>query len=384
MLKLAKAFFLEVFRDFGASFWILIFPMILYLILSTIFGNAGSEDIELKLGVVMDEELTGMGKIIEKVLNSVSGENGIFKLEKFQTVDEALKRLEDGELDVVLRIPKKTSEKLSGGIIFGRIGFLKSEPASLQVYYVEERAESRVAVDVLSQIFEKVNLEIVKRSKKDYIDFETKMVEVKGGKFNYNLYLFPGVIIMAVLSISVFSLPIGFTEMREKKVVKKIYSTPVKPLKYFFAYILAMLWMALMSTGMMYAFAMIFRKLDPSIFKPTFLILFLYSILVLFSFGLMLSSFVRRSTTAIAVGNVMNYVMMFMGGLFFPVFNFPWSLRWLVYIIPTTYLAEALRKILGQNLGNFSWTTMIGIPALWFVLSLILFILNFKKVMGYE
>ena len=76
--------------------------------------------------------------------------------------------------------------------------------------------------------------------------------------------------------------------------------------------------------------------------------------------------------------------MMFLGGLYFPVFDLPWGIRWLVYALPTTYLVELSRRVMGYQFVPLSVGWLIAVPLIWTTVSLVTFAVNFKKVMGYE
>jgi ABC-2 type transport system permease protein len=75
---------------------------------------------------------------------------------------------------------------------------------------------------------------------------------------------------------------------------------------------------------------------------------------------------------------------MFLGGLYFPVFDIPWTIRWLVYVLPTTYLVELLRTSIGYGVSSINTVFLFLVPGIWLIASIVLFTVNFKKVMGYE
>ena len=83
------------------------------------------------------------------------------------------------------------------------------------------------------------------------------------------------------------------------------------------------------------------------------------------------------------IGQICYQIMMFMGGFFFPVMDLPWSVKWLVYLVPTTYLVELLRRGMGIQTMELATIWLITVPLAWTVVSVSVFSLRFRKVMGH-
>lgn len=381
--NLFKGLFLDEVREFQRVFWMMIFPLLLYFILVAAIGNMGNEEISFKLGIVKEENLSGFGKIIDEVLKGITSEEGPFIAAEFTDRESGLKALKKNKIDALLIVPRGTNAGLARAfIVRGKV-----EPPKLEVYYAEGRQASEISADVLSQILEQVNLEIAKQQKKDYVALEVKenIVSHSDGKpFDYAEYLFPGIVLMMTLSVSLFSAPIRLMVFRNSGVHKKLYTTPIKPIEYFTAYLLKLFAIIMLSFILILLMALFVYRVEIPVFSCAFLFSFLFSVMVLLSTGLMFASFIKKLSTANVVGQITNQLMMFLGGLYFPVFNIPWPMRWLVYAIPTTYLAELTRRSLGYRIAPIPDHFLIIVPAIWLITSAVIFSLNFKKVMGYE
>lgn len=374
------------FRSFEATFWSIIFPLILYFVLNSIFGNlATSSSLELRLGVIKQEELSGFGKIIDEVLDAVSSGNGPFVITNYEDVEKAIEDLKNEKEDVLLVIPKGTNAKLTGSLLLKNLGL---DEATLEVYYVESRQTSRISSEILEQIFNEVNLEIAKRTGKDLVDFEvvkTLVSKEKKSTFRYKEYIFPGIVLMLIISVSLFNLNLGLSYNRTSGINKKLYTTPIKPLQYFSSYVLAMIILMMIALILLYSFALLLYKVNASlILNFRFVAAILFSMITMLSFGMMISSIFKKASTAMVVSQIVNQLLMFLGGLYFPIFNVPWVIRWLVYVLPTTYLAELLRSYMGYSVSTIPSNLLFAIPLVWMASSITIFSLNFKKVMGYE
>jgi ABC-2 type transport system permease protein len=384
MLKFTSGLFKNEIREFQVMFWSFIFPLILYFILTSVFGgmaSGNSQGISFNLGIVKEENLTGFGRVLDEVLGSISSHGGPFVQKEYGNLDEALEDLKNGKQDIVLVIPKGTNAKMTGSLM------LQVGDVPLRMHYISGKESSSIAANILGEIMNEVNLEIKKRQDENYIDVAStnNVVSAKQEKgFDYNEYIFPGVALMMILSVSLFNSPIGLIQYRVSGTNKKLYTTPLKPLEYFSAHFVKLVFTMLMSLVLLYIIALTVYRVQGTIFDPGFILSLIYSMLVSVSFGLMVASFAKKLSTATVVGQSLYQVMMFMGGLYFPVFDMPWGLRWIVYLLPTTYLVELSRRFMGYTIAPISMTWLIVVPLIWMIFSVSVFALNFRKVMGYE
>lgn len=376
-------------RDFQAIAWSMIFPVFLFFVLTSIFSNiAGIESSGLplfKLGVVKEEKLSGFGTIIDQILDDISGVNGPYKQESYENKDEGIKALKNKQIDILLVIPEGTNIKMARTLMTGGVS---EDKITFEIYHAAGKQISILASNIMKQIMQQVNLEISKRSNDTYVDFELNEEIITGssteGSFDYVTYLFPGVIIMLILAVSLFNGPLSMIETKEKGITKKLYTTSIAPITYMSAQILKLFALIFISLVIFYTFAVVFYDLGSAIFNISFLFRIFYSSIVLLGFGLMVASFTRKGSTAMVFSQIANQVLMFLGGLYFPVFDIPWSIRWLVYVLPTTYLVELLRTSLGYGVSSINTVYLFLVPGIWLTVSIAIFTVNFKKVMGYE
>ena len=189
---------------------------------------------------------------------------------------------------------------------------------------------------------------------------------------------------MMILSVALLNSPIGLIQYRESGVNKKLYTTPLRSLEYFAGHFVKLIITMLISLVLLYLVATFVYRVGGSIFDIRFILTLLFSMIVTISFGLMIASFSKKLSTVSVLGQTLYQIMMFLGGLYFPVFDLPWGIRWLVYALPTTYLVELSRRVMGYQFAPLSVGWLIVVPLIWTTFSLLVFAVNFKKVMGYE
>jgi ABC-2 type transport system permease protein len=388
-LSLFKGLFKNEIRDFQAIAWSMIFPVFLFFVLTSIFSNIA--DVEssglpvLELGVVKEEKLSGFGTIIDQILDDISGDNGPYKQESYDNKDVGIEALRNKQIDILFVIPEGTNIKMARALMTGGIS---EDKITFEIYHAAGKQISILASNIMSQIMQQVNLEISKRRSDSYTGFELKEEIITSTSseesFDYVTYLFPGVIIMLILAVSLFNGPLSMIETKESGVTKKLYTTSITPATYLGAQILKLFTLIFISLVIFYTFVLFFYDLGSVIFNISFLFRIFYSSIVLLGFGLMIASFTKKGSTAMVFSQIANQALMFLGGLYFPVFDIPWSIRWLVYVLPTTYLVELLRSSIGYGVSSINTAYLFLVPGIWLTASILLFTANFKKVMGYE
>jgi ABC-2 type transport system permease protein len=65
--------------------------------------------------------------------------------------------------------------------------------------------------------------------------------------------------------------------------------------------------------------------------------------------GILFTSLTEDQKTGTMIVNLLMFPMMFVSGIMFPVQQMPWFLQWLSAIMPVTYAADAMRKVMILN-----------------------------------
>lgn len=366
-------------REFDSYFWSFAFPLILFIILVSIFGNiSNTESIDLesfKVGMVYESELTGFSKmIIEKTF-----ENAPFQKETFKDLDNAIEKMKNKKLQAVLFFPKDFSTKLNTSLIG-----LKKISADVNLYYVEGRNDSSITGEILKTFLDYTNIEILKRVKRvEEINVNKVSVTSSRNEFSYKDFIFPGILILSIMSVGFFNIPYNIIFSRQKGINKRFLVAPVYGFSYFISVITSGFLIVLISS-ILVAIEGIILNISHKFFSIEFLFIYFYSIITIFSFALIFVVLSKSLSTVMTIINIIFQITMFLGGLYFPIFNVPWAVKWIVYINPISYLVEGMRRIVGFNIAPFSDIWIYVVPLIWAMFSLIIFSVNYKRVMGYE
>jgi ABC-2 type transport system permease protein len=164
-------------------------------------------------------------------------------------------------------------------------------------------------------------------------------------------YLLPGIIVMAVMMACMNNNAVKITNDREKGIYRRLSLTPLKRQSLLAGHVFVRYLIMLASTALLIAIGV-------SVFKAEvggnyFLFWFVLTVgaLVFIALGFVLSSMVKNSNSANALGTAVLFPFMFLGASFWPLEQMPLSLRPVCEALPALHLNTALRVIVVQQAG---------------------------------
>ncbi len=118
--------------------------------------------------------------------------------------------------------------------------------------------------------------------------------------------------------------------------------------------------------------------------QGSILIVFFLLFLAVFSFigiGILFTSIAGDQKNSIMVINILMFPMMFVSGIMFPVQQMPWFMQWISELIPVTYAADAMRKVMILNAGLQDVLPQIAILVVFGIITMAIALPVFKKSM---
>ncbi|MBW4721456.1 ABC transporter permease [Saccharothrix obliqua] len=141
--------------------------------------------------------------------------------------------------------------------------------------------------------------------------------ETLGGARVIDLYA-PVVIAMAITMFAVSSLPQGFATYREKGVLRRMRTTPVKPAVMLGAQLLMSTLMSIAVMVVVLAIARLAFNVSLPRQVPAYLLGYLLCALAMFAVGLFVASVASNGKSAGAIGSLLFFPFLFFGGLWAP------------------------------------------------------------------
>ncbi|MGC9771545.1 ABC transporter permease [Fervidobacterium islandicum] len=326
-VSLFKQFFL---RSKESVFWLVLFPSILFLILTTIFGNV-EENVELKVKIL------GESNILKKAFENIQQFNVVFvdfanDNERLSKLKELEKELRAGKIHAYVVLPENFDSQLQLALFLQKTQFHRR--VLVDIYYVPLRQESKLAGNILSSVFDSLGI-------KESVSLEIH--NLSKAEFEYNEFIYPGVVGMAFLSVFLFGFLSEVEYIYRKGVLRRFYTTPVNII-YVLVFIAIVDVIQLVLGISVLSFFAILKGVDVISYLPSLLLhgsiaCILLTLLVLNV--LIISN--KKASRIFVFGQIYFQVQMFAGGFYFPLKFANPIVKSIAKILPLTYIVDAMR-----------------------------------------
>jgi|ERR1039457_1184686 ABC-2 type transport system permease protein len=318
---------LSFYREKTTMFFTFAFPIILILVFGTIFMS--QDNVEFHL-YVQDLDKT---KSSAQSVNTLK-EEGKFKITPVDPAVDAMQYARKNKVNLVLVIPKGFEKSLL------RRMMLNDLDASVNITYIFDPSSSSVPtkIQILNAVFAGINQKISGQPPL----FKSVEKSILTRKYRFIEFFVPGIIAMAVMTLSLFSTVDSDTELRQKGIIRKLSTTPITRSEWILSNILYQFILGIISTIAMLLVS--YFVFDISLHLDAWLPLFiLLDVFAFVGIGMILTRFAREAQSAAAAANAISLPMMFLSGSFFPIELMPGFLQKLAKILPLYYVNEGLR-----------------------------------------
>jgi len=330
VLALTRANIRSFTRDRAAMFWTIAFPVLFVVLFGSIFSGGGSST--FKVGWVdLDGSPASAG------LRSGVEATALLKLTD-GTQEESLTRMRSGDLDAVIVVPAGMGAQIGRSAS----GSTAATPLALVVYTdPSQTTKSQTIQQIVSQVVAATNL--VASGKPPVLVMQALSVQTQD--LSAAAYFVPSILAMALMQLGVFS-AIPLVEQRQKLILKRLSATPLRRWQLVASNIVMRLLIAMVQ-------ALIIVGIGSVLFDVkivgSLLLAFGFVILGALAFiaiGYVIASFAKTEEAANGLTSVVQFPMMFLSGIFFPIAFMPAFLQPIAALIPLTYLGDALRQVM--------------------------------------
>jgi ABC-2 type transport system permease protein len=155
----------------------------------------------------------------------------------------------------------------------------------------------------------------------------------------------PSYIAMIIGLGGLTAIPITVTTRRENGVLRRFYATPLRPLTYFLADILAPFVVTLMGAVLLIALGLLVYQVSFDGNWLSFIAGICYCMLSFFGLGYALSGLFPSARVATVIGNVLIVPMVILSGAMVPLEVMPESVRNIANYVPLTHAVALLRGL---------------------------------------
>jgi len=340
---------LSFYREKTTMFFTIAFPIILILVFGTIFMS--QDNVEYQL-CVQDLDQTKSSEKSVKALES----DGKFKITRVDPAIDATQYVRDNRVNLVLVIPKGLGKALL------RRKFYNDFSASAAITYIYDPSSSSVAtkIQILNAVLAGINQEL--SGQPPLLRSVEKSILTK--KYRFIEFFVPGIIAMAVMTLSLFGTVDSDTELRQKGIIRKMSTTPITRTDWILSNILYQFILAVICTiaMLLVSYAVFEVSLHISAWLLAFILLDVFAFV---GIGMILTRFVKDAQSAAAASNAISFPMMFLSGSFFPIELMPRFLQKFAATLPLYYVNEGLRAsmIFADNPAALRYSAITGIFA---------------------
>ncbi len=348
--QLVLASLKDLFRDRMSLFWFLVFPVIFIFFFGMLFSNESTTT--YNIGVICQSD----APLSQGILAGIK-EVPIFNVTT-SSKEEELKALNEGQRILVIEIPP-----LSTAIIGD-----ENNDAEVYVYYDKSKqSNEQILIPIVRQIMDEIERRVTGRLKLFTIVTEP----IQGEEQRMIDFILPGILSMALMQLGLFG-SLRVVSLREQKILKNLGATPLSRNVLIAAEVLVRMLMALIQTA---AIILIGHVVFDVTMAANWLVVLgavLLGSATFVGIGYMLVSFIKTEESGVGLIQLVQFPMMFLSGVFFPLELIPSFMRPIVNIIPLTYLADLLRQIMVNALPSYSISTDILVLMSWAVITPIL------------
>jgi ABC-2 type transport system permease protein len=345
-IQLVIANMKEMSRDVMQLFWFIMFPLIFVFIFGLVFSGSGSGDakssgnITFNVGLVKQEDTTASNVLI-KAFKTIN----IFKI-NIGNKDDEIKLLNQGKRSIVVVLPKGLEDSLN-----------KNNPIDVPVYYVTNSASLLYAV---SETLHGVEMSVtgykqIMVPKLEQADQPLSDDGKPAGNGQINRIL-PGILAMTLMQLGLFG-SIRMLNLREGGTLKSLGSTPLPRSLLILSEVTVRIVIAVFQGFLIITIGHFVFGLTLSGNWAAIFGWILLGACTFVSFGYMLVSFVKTVDSGNGLIQVVQFILMFLSGIFIPVEFMPSFMQPIVRFIPLTYLADGLSSLMTGTASVYTITT---------------------------
>jgi ABC-2 type transport system permease protein len=375
---------MELFRNRMGLVLLILMPIFMMTMVGFIYPSETSLN-SVPIALVNEDEGFGdysLSSTFIMTLNSINENTGMMTITDASNFADVRDLIQTGDAEGGIII----SSDFTSSIMSGKQGTITivTDQSNPQM--------SAMIQAVLGEVFEQMGTMLAQQNVQGLgVDPNTSLavvkpynVQTKGsieGEFSYFDFIAPGIMAMTVMMSVMTGLPAAISQEREVGTLDGMMVAPINRLAVILGKTLAQ-----MARGILQG--VLILVLAVTLFGVTvhgnILLVFALLLLGVFSFvglGVVLTSFAKDQETAVMMMTTIMFPMMFLSGVFFPIEQMPWFMQSISKVLPLTYVADALRKVMVLGADIPALTTELSVLITFGVVMTAIAVPVFKRAM---
>jgi len=282
----------------------------------------------------------------EEIISSLGEE--IIDLRIADSVDEAQKEVEDGEVLAVIAFPEHFTEEVMNS----------SSPGKIQV--IIDKSNVNVATPVLKSVSNAVFSTVEKMGKKAPVIIDED--PIYGENVDFMDYFFPGILSFVAYLLTILLTLISFVSERVSGTLDRLLATPLQESEIVAGYALAFGSLGIVQSAFLLTVGVfVFDITIVGNVMVAFVVIALLAV-VSQSLGILLSGLAKRESQAIQFFPFVVLPAFLLSGIFWPIEAIPSWLRPVSYLVPPTYAVDACRDVMVRGWGlDKVWVDIVAL-----------------------
>ncbi|CAJ35295.1 ABC transporter permease [Methanocella arvoryzae] len=203
-----------------------------------------------------------------------------------------------------------------------------------------------------------------------------------GGSLTYFDFIAPGLLMMIVMMGAMTGIPRAISHEKEIGTFDGILAAPVNDISIIVGKTIAQTVRGFIQGIIVLVIAMLIFGVHIQLTSiPLAFGLLLLGIFSFIGLGILLTSIANNEETAMILMTVLQFPMMFLTGVFFPIQQMPWFMQALSNLLPLTYAVTAMRKVMILNASVMDVLPEIAILVVFGAIMLAIAIPVFRRSM---
>ncbi|MDA8884464.1 ABC transporter permease [Gammaproteobacteria bacterium] len=340
MLNNKQAYLTKVFiQIFLRNKQYIVFSLILPIVILSIVGlNDGKSD-PIDIGLVDNSNSPLSQSFIEKIsTNSL-----------FNVIEDSEKNLKadliNGDLMLILVLPADIEDR-------NKTTNIKLLVDKSQVQFIE----------TIKPILNQSLLSIEREITQEVAMFDLLVEDVKSRSQSYIDFLLPGIMAFMLMNLSIAGSGFNVVEFRRRGILKRLFVTPIKPIDFVSAIVLARMVIVLGQLTIIFGFALF--ALDANILGSilSLYLVIMFGILMFLTLGFSIGSLAKTQESVGVLATIFIYPQLVLSGVFFPLETLPEYIQPFAQLLPLSLVADAMRSIASDGAALVEvYKSIIGI-----------------------
>jgi len=375
---------MELFRNRMGLVLLILMPIFMMTMVGFIYPSETSLN-NVSIALVNEDEGFGdysLSSTFIMALETINDNTGMMKLTDASNLDDVRDLIQTGDAEGGIIISSDFTSNLMSG-----------KQGTITIVTDESNPQMSAMIQaVLGEVFEEMGTMLAQQNVQGLgVDANTSLAVVKPynvqttgaveGEFSYFDFIAPGIMAMTVMMSVMTGLPAAISQEREVGTLDGMMVAPINRLAVILGKTLAQ-----MARGILQG--VLILVLAVTLFGVTVhgnvLLVFALLLLGVFSFvglGVVLTSFAKDQETAVMMMTTIMFPMMFLSGVFFPIEQMPWFMQSISKVLPLTYVADALRKVMVLGADIPALTTELSVLIVFGVVMTAIAVPVFKRAM---